>query len=152
MARITTDNFLNEEAGRSRSGFPLHANAAATHIVELILRRLSKKGATEHFPFDQDTLVFKIGAKMFALSSLNQWEKSTPSVNLKCNPEYAQELRGQYDDIKPAFHMSKVHWNTVRFHGDVSDKMMRELIYHSYELVFKSLTKKVQQEIQEIEN
>ena len=64
---------------------------------------LSKKGVTEHFPFDEDTLVFKVGGKMFALSSLSQWEKGEPSVNLKCDPEKAEELRAQYDDIKPGF-------------------------------------------------
>lgn len=108
---------------------------------------LSKKGVTEHFPFDQDTLVFKVGGKMFALSSLSKWEKQIPSVNLKCNPEYAQELRGQYDDIKPAFHMSKVHWNTIVINNDVSDIFVKELIDDSYDLVFKSLTKKIQNEI-----
>jgi predicted DNA-binding protein (MmcQ/YjbR family) len=113
---------------------------------------LSKKGVTEHFPFDQDTLVFKVGGKMFALSSLNQWEKGEPSVNLKCNPDYAQELRGQYGDIKPAFHMSKVHWNTVAINSEVSDKFIKELIDDSYGLVFKSLTKKIQSEIIDLEN
>ena len=108
---------------------------------------LSKKGVTEHFPFDKDTLVFKVGGKMFALSSLIKWEKGEPSVNLKCNPEYAQELRANYDGIKPAFHMSKVHWNTVVINGEVSDKFVKELIDDSYELVFKSLTKKSQNEI-----
>lgn len=108
---------------------------------------LSKKGATEHFPFDQDTLVFKVGGKMFALSSLSKWEKQMPSVNLKCNPEYAQELRGQYDDIQPAFHMSKVHWNTVVTNNEVPDQFIKELIDNSYNLVFKSLTKKTQNEI-----
>lgn len=101
---------------------------------------LSKKGATEHFPFDQDTLVFKVGAKMFTLSSLNQWEKGEPSVNLKCNPDYALELRGQYDDVQPAFHMSKVHWNSVAINSKVSDALIKELIDDSYELIFKSLT------------
>jgi predicted DNA-binding protein (MmcQ/YjbR family) len=113
---------------------------------------LAKKGTTEHFPFDQDTLVFKVGGKMFALSSLNQWEKGEPSVNLKCNPDYAQELRAQYGDIKPAFHMSKVHWNTVVINKEVPDKFVKELIDDSYELVFKSLTKKSQNEILELEN
>ena len=108
---------------------------------------LFKRGATEHFPFDQDTLVFKVGGKMFALSSLKQWEKGEPSVNLKCNPDYAQELRAQYNEVKPAFHMSKVHWNTVDFNSDVNDKMMCELINHSYDLVFASLPKKIQNEI-----
>jgi predicted DNA-binding protein (MmcQ/YjbR family) len=113
---------------------------------------LSKKGVTEHFPFDEDTLVFKVGGKMVALSSLSQWEKGEPSVNLKCDPERAQELRAQYDDIKPGFHMSKVHWNTINVNAAVPDVLIKELIDHSYELVFKSLTKKIQSEIQELTN
>lgn len=108
---------------------------------------LSKKGVTEHFPFDEDTLVFKIGGKMFALSSLSQWEKGNPSVNLKCDPERAQELRAEYDAIQPGFHMSKVHWNTIAVNQDVPATLLKELIDHSYELVFKSLTKKIQNEI-----
>jgi predicted DNA-binding protein (MmcQ/YjbR family) len=113
---------------------------------------LSKKGVTEHFPFDQDTLVFKVGGKMFALSSLLQWEKGEPSVNLKCNPDYAQELRAQYSHVQPAFHMSKVHWNTVAINNEVSDQFVTELIDDSYQLVFKSLTKKIQTEILQLEN
>ena len=108
---------------------------------------LSMKGVTEHFPFDKDTLVFKVGGKMFALSSLNQWEKGSPSVNLKCNPDYAQELRAQYDGIQPAFHMNKVHWNTIVMNSEVPDKFVKELIDDSYQLVFKSLTKNIQNEI-----
>jgi predicted DNA-binding protein (MmcQ/YjbR family) len=108
---------------------------------------LSKKGVTEHFPFDEDTLVFKVGGKMFALSSLSQWEKGNPSVNLKCDPERAQELRAEYDAINPGFHMSKVHWNTIAVNQDVPATLLKELIDHSYELVFKSLTKKIQNEI-----
>lgn len=108
---------------------------------------LSKKGVTEHFPFDEDTLVFKVGGKMFALSSLLRWEKGTPSVNLKCDPERAQELRAEYDAIQPGFHMSKVHWNTIAVNQDVPNALLKELIDHSYDLVFKSLTKKIQTEI-----
>ena len=108
---------------------------------------LSKKGVTEHFPFDEETLVFKVGGKMFALSSLTQWEKGSPSVNLKCNPEYAEELRAQYDDIKPGWHMSKIHWNTIEINRDVTDSLIKQLIDHSYDLVFKSLTQKLQLEI-----
>jgi predicted DNA-binding protein (MmcQ/YjbR family) len=112
---------------------------------------LSKKGVTEHFPFDEDTLVFKVGGKMFALSSLLQWEKGNPSINLKCDPERAQELRAEYDAIQPGFHMSKVHWNTIAVNSDVSNALLKELIDHSYELVFKSLTKKIQNEIIDLE-
>jgi predicted DNA-binding protein (MmcQ/YjbR family) len=110
---------------------------------------LSKKGATEHFPFDEDTLVFKVGGKLFALSSLSSWEKGTPTINLKCDPDRAQELRAQYDDIQPGYHMSKIHWNTIKVNKEVSDALIRELIDHSYDLVFKSLTKKIQIEILE---
>ena len=113
---------------------------------------LSKKGVTEHFPFDEDTLVFKVGGKMFALSSLSHWEKGQPSVNLKCDPERAQELRAEYDAIQPGFHMSKTHWNTIAINESVADTLVKALIDHSYELVFKSLTKKLQNEIQEFDN
>lgn len=113
---------------------------------------LAKKGVTEHFPFDEDTLVFKVGGKMFALSSLTQWEKGEASVNLKCDPDRALELRAQYEAIEAGYHMSKVHWNTVTVDGDVPEKLLRELIEHSYELVFKSLTKKLQAEIEATNN
>lgn len=108
---------------------------------------LAKKGVTEHFPFDEDTLVFKVGGKMFCLTSLKEWESGAPSLNLKCDPEKGEALRAQYEAIKPGYHMSKVHWNTVALNGDVPDKMACELIDHSYALVFKSLTKKIQGEI-----
>lgn len=108
---------------------------------------LSKKAVTEHFPFDEDTLVFKVGGKMFALSSLQQWEKQEPSVNLKCDPERALELRANYDAINEGYHMSKIHWNTVAINQDVPDAMLKALIDHSYDLIFKSLTKKIQAEI-----
>ncbi|OAB25212.1 Predicted DNA-binding protein, MmcQ/YjbR family [Flavobacterium fryxellicola] len=113
---------------------------------------LAKKGVTEHFPFDEDTLVFKVGGKLFALTSLSQWEKGEPSVNLKCDPERAQELRAEYDSIQPGFHANKTHWNTIAINKSVSDALVKELINHSYDLVFKSLTKKLQNEILELEN
>jgi predicted DNA-binding protein (MmcQ/YjbR family) len=113
---------------------------------------LSKKGVTEHFPFDEDTLVFKVGAKLFALTSLSQFEKGEPRVNLKCDPERALELRTEFEDIQSGYHMSKVHWNTININRAVTDKMILELIDHSYDLVFKSLTKKIQSEILELEN
>lgn len=112
---------------------------------------LSKKGVTEHFPFDEDTLVFKVGGKMFALANLSGFENGNPSVNLKCDPERAQELRAEFDDIQPGYHMSKVHWNTINLNQNVSDKMIFEIINHSYELVFKSLNKKLKSEIENLE-
>ena len=105
---------------------------------------LSKKHVTESFPFDDVTLVFKVANKMFALASLNS--KPT-TVNLKCNPEKAIQLREEYSAIVEGYHMSKKHWNTVYFHSDVKDKMMCDLINDSYDLVFESLTKKVKEEV-----
>lgn len=119
------------------------------NIQQLYEFCLSKKGVTEHFPFDEDTLVFKVGGKMFCLISLKEFESGNPSMNLKCDPEKALELRAEYEAIRPGYHMSKVHWNSVDIGKDVSTKMLCELINHSYDLVFKSLTKKVQTEILE---
>ena len=117
------------------------------NIQQLYEFCLSKKAVTEHFPFDEDTLVFKVGGKMFCLTSLKEWEKGTPALNLKGNPERNEELRAEYEGINPGFHMSKTHWNTVDFNRDVSDKVICELITESYDLVFKGLTKKMQNEI-----
>jgi predicted DNA-binding protein (MmcQ/YjbR family) len=74
---------------------------------------LFKKGVIEDFPFDKTTLVFKVLGKMFALTSLKDWEEGTPSINLKCDPDYAQELRATYNSIQPGYHMNKKHWNTI---------------------------------------
>ncbi len=104
---------------------------------------IGKPGVSESFPFDEVTLVFKVANKMFALTGLD----SDLTVNLKCEPEKAVELRETYSCVLPGRHMSKIHWNTVDFNNDVSDKLMLELINHSYDLVFKSLTKKIQNEI-----
>ncbi len=107
------------------------------NIEELREFCISKKGVTEHFPFDEVTLVFKVGDKMFALTNLD----GEPSVNLKCDPERAIELREHYPSIIPGYHMSKVHWNTILMDGLVPDKLISELIDHSYNLVFESLPK-----------
>ena len=105
---------------------------------------LSKKGVTEEFPFDEHTLVFKVMGKMFALCPL---ERLPPQVNLKCNPEYAIELRETHDGlITPGYHMSKVHWNTL-FLDQLSPKLISELTNHSYELVVSKLTKKLKAEL-----
>lgn len=122
------------------------------NIQQLYEYCLAKKGVTEHFPFDEDTLVFKVGGKMFCLTSLKKWEEENPSLNLKCDPERALELRAQFEAVQPGYHMSKIHWNTVAFNGDISDKMIIGLINHSYELVFASLSKKIKEEIEKSEN
>ncbi|MGM9511350.1 MmcQ/YjbR family DNA-binding protein [Larkinella sp. GY13] len=101
---------------------------------------LSKSGANESFPFGEDTLVFKVGGKVFALTSMD----SRPlSVNLKCNPELAVELREQYDAVRPGYHMNKVHWNTVIIDGTIRESDLKKWIDHSYELIVASLPKAV---------
>ncbi len=104
---------------------------------------LNKIGVTESFPFDNETLVFKVGNKIFALISL---EKQPVSINLKANPEWSIELREQYFQIVPGFHMNKTHWNTVSLDG-LKREFVLELIDHSYDLVFGSLTKKMKESI-----
>lgn len=100
---------------------------------------LAKKGVEETFPFDKNTLVFKVMGKMFALTNLT-WEDF--KVNLKCDPERAAELREEYPEhILPGYHMSKKHWNTVVFEGDLDDSLLSELIDHSYDLVVSKLKK-----------
>jgi len=105
---------------------------------------LSKKHVTESFPFDEVTLVFKVANKMFALAGL---EHHPSTVNLKCDPEKAIELRAQYSDVIEGFHMSKKHWNTIIIEGNLSNKLIEELIDHSYNLVVNGLTKKLQKEL-----
>ncbi|MEE9407178.1 MAG: MmcQ/YjbR family DNA-binding protein [Polaribacter sp.] len=121
------------------------------HIEQLRDFCIAKKGVTEHFPFDDVTLVFKVMNKMFALTGLTNWEKGEQKINLKCDPDKAEELRGEYDGINPGWHMNKRLWNTVILNSsDVSDDLARELINHSYDLVVKGLTKKLQKELEEL--
>jgi len=105
---------------------------------------LSKKYVTESFPFDEQTLVFKVAGKMFALSGL---ENHPSTVNLKCNPEKAIALREEYSDIIEGFHMNKKHWNTITIESNLSNKLIEDLINHSYNLVVKGMTKKKQREL-----
>ncbi len=107
---------------------------------------VSKKGVTEGFPFDQTTLVFKVMNKMFALTNVEAFE----FINLKCNPEKAIELREQFEGVSGAYHMSKVHWNSVSTHGDISDKLILQWIDDSYDLIVSSLTKKLKQELKDL--
>ena len=99
---------------------------------------LSLPGVTEEFPFGEDTLVYKVLGKMFTLSSLDNFE----SINLKCDPENAIELRERYDGVKPGYHMNKKHWNTVEVHAGIPDKLLYQWIRDSYDLVVKTLPKK----------
>ena len=107
--------------------------------IELLREEcLSLPYVEEKFPFDEYTLVFYVGSKLFALTDLQ-----TPnSVNLKCDPEQAIELRERYMGIVPGYHMNKKHWNTVVFNADVSDKLILELLHNSYQLVWNKLPRK----------
>lgn len=98
---------------------------------------LSRKGVSESFPFDESTLVFKVLGKMFALTDLTD----PFSINLKCHPEKALELREHYPCVGPGYHMSKTHWNTIRVDGSVPDSLLKEWIDHSYDLVVNGLPK-----------
>ncbi len=100
---------------------------------------LSKPGVTESFPFDEEVLVFKVLDKVFALGSID----AIPlKVNLKCDPDKAIEYREKHEDIQPGYHMNKKHWNTLNFHGNIDDDLLKHLIDHSYELVVSKMTKK----------
>ena len=105
---------------------------------------ITKPEVTECFPFDEVTLVFKVCDKMFALLNL----EGEISMNLKCNPELALELRDKYTAVQPGYHMNKTHWNTVFVDGSVSDKLVMEWIDHSYWLVVSQLPKKLKQKIE----
>ena len=115
------------------------------HVEAFRTYCLNKAHVTESFPFDETTLAFKVAGKMFALTGL---DRHPFQVNLKCDPERAITLRETYDGlIIPGYHMSKKHWNTVFFENSLSDDFLKSLIDHSYDLVVKSLTKKLQKEL-----
>ena len=100
---------------------------------------LANKGVTEEFPFDEQTLVFKVMGKMFALSGL---ERIPHEINLKCDPERSVGLREEYDGlIYSGYHMNGLHWNTLVLKR-LPNELVKELIDHSYELVVAKLPKK----------
>lgn len=114
------------------------------HIESFRNYCLAKKGVEESFPFDEVTLVFKVGGKIFALTSLDRMEFL---VNLKCDPEWAEELRAAYPEIQPGFHMHKKHWNTVKFDGNVEDAFLCQLIDHSYALIIQKLPQRIKMDL-----
>ena len=109
---------------------------------------LQKKGVTEDFPFDEETIVFKVMGKIFLLSNINDVDIS---VNLKCDPELAVELRDKYESVQPGYHMNKKMWNTVRYAGEFSERDFYDMINHSYDEVVKGMTKKMQKELDELQ-
>ncbi len=105
---------------------------------------LSKNGAEETFPFDEVTLVFKVGGKMFALLPLDE---EIPRVNLKADPEWSEELRESHLQIIPGWHMNKKHWNTVYIEDELEEDLITEMVSHSYDLVYSKLPKKIKESI-----
>ena len=98
---------------------------------------LTKKGVTEEFPFDKHTLVYKVMGKMFALTNIDTFQ----SINLKCTPEKALQLRETHEEVTPGYHMNKKHWNTIQINGHIPDKLIYQWIDNSYTLVLKKLPK-----------
>jgi predicted DNA-binding protein (MmcQ/YjbR family) len=110
------------------------------------LRRwcLAQTGAVEDFPFSPELSVFKVGGKMFAISALDR----TPlEVSVKCEPELAGQLRDTYAAIRPGYHLNKRHWNTVTLDGSLPDKLIRDLVEDSYDLVVSGLPKRTREQL-----
>ncbi len=107
---------------------------------------LSKKGVTESFPFDETTLVFKVMDKMFALTDL----EGDLSINLKCDPDKAVELRERYPSVLPGYHMNKKHWNTVLVDGTIPDSLIFSWIDHSFKIVVRGLSQNKRKELKNL--
>jgi len=110
---------------------------------------LKKRGTSEDFPFDEETLVFKVVGKMYALIPL---ERIPLQINLKCGPELAVDLRERYDSVRPGYHMNKNHWNTILIDGSLREELILEWIDLSYDLVIKGLKKSEKEKLQKMEN
>ncbi len=107
-------------------------------LPDVISYFLSKPGSQETTPFGPDVLVYKVGGKMFALTSPEEFPSR---INLKCDPDRAVMLRDEYDSIIPGFHMNKRHWNTLVLDGSLPKKLVMDLVDHSYDLIVASLPK-----------
>ena len=108
------------------------------NIEDFRLYCLQKKGSTEELPFDNETLVFKVLGKIFALTNVDHFD----SINLKCDPEKALDLRERYPAVKPGYHMNKKHWNTILIDSSLADEIIYSWIDDSYTQVVKGLPKK----------
>jgi len=114
------------------------------NIEELRDYCLDKPGVAEEFPFGNETLVFKVGGKVFLLIGIEPGDR----FNVKCDPERAIDLREQYTEVQPGYHMNKKHWNTVYMNGSLNTHFVQELIDHSYDLVVNSLPKAIRSNLQ----
>jgi predicted DNA-binding protein (MmcQ/YjbR family) len=119
------------------------------NLEDIRMYCLQKPFTTEDMPFGEDTLAFRVMNKIFLLTGLTNNELS---VNMKCDPDHAIELRERYTDILPGYHMNKRWWNTVRANGEVPDKLFLDLIDHSYALVVKGLPRSLKEQIEIAEN
>lgn len=113
-------------------------------LQDAIEQSLSLPAVEETTPFGPDALVYKVGGKMFATAGV---KSELGSMNLKCDPERAVELREEWEAIIPGYHMNKKHWNTVVFDGSLPGDLVRELIEHSYDLVVAGMPKKLRETI-----
>ena len=132
---------LNELQGHARSRIDKELNSARsgmTYPDDVRQWKNPKTGVTEDFPFGETTLCLRVAGKIFAITGLDS-ERFT--VNLKCEPDHALELRERHPEVQPGWHMNKKHWNTVDFEGSMDEAMLRQLIDHSYEQVVKTLKK-----------
>lgn len=116
------------------------------NIEEFRTYCLSLNGTTEGLPFDEQTLVFKVMGKMFALTNIDLFEQ----INIKCDPEKAIELREQYEDVIPGYHMNKNHWNKIRLNNTIEDKIIYGWVKDSYDLIVLKLTKKQREELSKL--
>jgi predicted DNA-binding protein (MmcQ/YjbR family) len=105
---------------------------------------LRQPGAFEDFPFGPETSVFKVAGKMFALSAL---DRAPLEVSVKCEPELAVALRDSYPAIRPGYHLNKRHWNTITLDASIADRLVRDMIEDSYDLVVSALPKRVREQL-----
>jgi predicted DNA-binding protein (MmcQ/YjbR family) len=139
LGRLFGDEHRRREAvSKCPEPWKLYGSAMTRDDVLDLCARLP--GAVEDYPFGDDVAVFKVGGRMFALVAL---EGSPGSVNLKCDPELALELRAEYSSVHPGYHQNKRHWNTVELDGSIEDDEFRAMIDHSYQLVVGNLTRAV---------
>ena len=101
-------------------------------------------GAEETYPFSAETTVFKVHGKIFAIAAL---DREPPAISLKCEPELAEQLRADHAAITPGYHLNKRHWNTVRVDGSLPERLVRDMVEDSYDLVVESLPKRVRQDL-----
>lgn len=122
-------------------------NSKDMHIEDLRSFCLSLKGVEETLPFGPDTLVYKVMGKMFCLVGM---EHVPLSCNVKCDPDKAVRLREEYSGVRPGYHMSKLHWNTLEFDGSFTDAQAREWVMDSYGLVVSGLPRKLKTQINDM--